>query len=65
MNAEKMSVEDNSIYISFNQYLQNQIDEMKAKPILDSKGADLNQTCETLLSSSLLKHLQDVSESNF
>jgi len=38
---------------------------MKQKPLQDSKGNDLNQLCEALLQSSLLKLLQDVNENNF
>lgn len=44
--AEKSNVEDNSIYVTFNQYLKSHIDEMKKKPILDSKGEDVGQFCE-------------------
>ncbi len=42
MTADKMTVEDNSIYITFNQYLQNHIEDMRNKPVLDNKGTDLN-----------------------
>ncbi len=47
--AERAKVENNSLYVSFNQYLQSFIEEMKKKPILDQKGEDLNQVCEELL----------------
>jgi len=45
--AEKTNVEENSIYIHFNQYLLTHIDGMKKKPILDPKtGEDISQTCD-------------------
>ena len=65
MTADKMSVENNLIYITFNQFLQSHIEDMRLKPAIDNKGVDLNQVCEALLNSSLLKHFQDVSEANF
>jgi hypothetical protein len=46
MTADKMSVENNLIYITFNQFLQSHIEDMKLKPAVDSKGVDLNQACE-------------------
>ena len=65
MTADKMSVENNLIYITFNQFLQSHIEDMRLKPAIDNKGVDLNQVCEALLNSSLHKHFQDVSEANF
>lgn len=56
MTADNMSVENNLIYVTFNQFLHSHIEDMKLKPALDSKGVDLNQACEALLNSSLLKH---------
>jgi hypothetical protein len=38
---------------------------MQHKQLLDSKGNDLNQLCEALINSSLLKYLQDINEGNF
>ena len=65
MTAERMSVENNSIYITFNQFLQSHIEEMRLRPVIDSKGSDLTQACEVLLNSSLLSYFQDITESNF
>jgi hypothetical protein len=41
MVVDRANVEDNSIYVNFNSYLRSHIDEMKKKPILDSKGEDI------------------------
>jgi hypothetical protein len=46
MTADKMSVENNLIYITFNQFLQSHIEDMKLKPAVDSKGVGLDQACE-------------------
>ncbi len=41
--ADRMNVEENSIYRHFNQYLVTHIDEMNKKPILDPKtGEDIS-----------------------